>query len=259
MKKRLISSLFMLPLLILLVVRNIPLYIGGAILMSIAMYEFYQAFKKVDITPINELGFAYIIFIMFGNIFRIREEVYPFFLYTLFIISIFYVLFKKKKVIDVSITFSGILYIGYCLNSIIMITDRIENGYIFVWLVFIISFATDIFAYLVGKNFGKTKLIPSVSPKKTVEGSLGGIFASVVFGLLFGFIFKLPLGIIFVISLLGSFVAQLGDLAASSIKRYVGIKDFGKIIPGHGGVLDRFDSVLMVAPFVYLVLVFFMN
>lgn len=259
MKKRLISSLFMLPLLILLVVRNIPLYIGGAILMMIAIYEFYQAFKKVDISPISELGFAYIIFIMLGNIFKIREEIYPLFLFILFIISIFYVLFNKRTVIDISITFSGILYIGYCLNSIIMIMDRIDKGNIFVWLVFIISFATDIFAYLVGKNFGKTKLIPNVSPKKTVEGSLGGISASVIFGLLFGFIFKLPLGIILVISLVGSFVAQLGDLAASSIKRYVNIKDFGKIIPGHGGVLDRFDSVLLVAPFVYLVLVFYMQ
>ena len=133
----------------------------------------------------------------------------------------------------------------------------VEKGYLYVWLIFIISFATDIFAYFIGRRFGSHKLIPSVSPKKTIEGSMGGVVASVVFSVLFGLIFKLQIGPIFLVGLLGSAVAQMGDLIASSIKRYVGIKDFGRLIPGHGGILDRFDSVLLVAPYVYLILSLF--
>lgn len=254
MTKRLVSSLFMLPLLILLVVRGILLYIGGAVLMLIAVHEFYSAFEHIDKKPIYEIGYVYIIFIMFANIIHAKDGVYSLFMFILFVVSIIYVLFKKKDVVEISITFSGILYIGYCFNSIIMISDRISYGYLFVWLVFIIAFATDIFAYLIGRKFGKHKLIPSISPNKTIEGSIGGIIASMFFSFLFGFYFDLPIYIIIITSFLGSIIAQIGDLAASSIKRYVGIKDFGKLIPGHGGVLDRFDSVLLVAPYVYLVL-----
>lgn len=259
MKKRFISAMIMLPLLILLILRGIPLYIGGAILMSIALHEFYSAFENIDYHPIKALGYAYTVFVFFANIYGFKAEVYSFALFIVFIISILFVLAQKSDVIDICITFCGILYICMCFNYIIMTVNKINSGEIFVWLIFIISFATDIFAYLVGKKFGKNKLIPNVSPNKTIEGSLGGIVASVFFSILFGMAFKLPIMVMIIVSLVGSIVAQLGDLIASSIKRYTGIKDFGKIIPGHGGVLDRFDSVLLVSPYVYLVLVYFIR
>lgn len=257
MKQRLISALFLLPLLILLVVRGIPLYIGGAILMCIALHEFYCAFENIDIHPIKEMGYLYALTLLVGNIFRWRTETFSLLLFVVFIISIIYILMQKRNVIELSITFSGIMYICFCFNCIIMTMDKVDKGNIYVWLVFIIAFATDIFAYLVGKRFGKHKLIPKVSPKKTVEGSLGGIVGSLVCSVIFGFAFKLDLNVILAISLLGSIIAQIGDLIASSIKRYCGIKDYGKLIPGHGGVLDRFDSVLLVAPYLYLVILFF--
>ena len=97
--------------------------------------------------------------------------------------------------------------------------------------------------------------MPKTSPKKTIEGSIGGIAGSTIACIVFGLIFKLPIGIMVIIAIFGSIIAQMGDLIASAIKRYVGIKDYGKLIPGHGGVLDRFDSVLLVAPYVYFVLV----
>lgn len=259
MKKRFISAMIMLPLLILLIVRGIPLYIGGAVLMIIGLHEFYSAFENIDYRPIKVLGYAYAVFVFFANLYGLRSEVYSFALFIVFIVSILYVLSQKINVMDLCLTFCGILYVCMCFNYIILTVNNINNGKIFVWLIFIIAFATDIFAYFVGRRYGKNKLIPKVSPKKTIEGSLGGIAASVIFSVIFGIAFNLPILVMIIVSLIGSIVAQLGDLIASSIKRYTGIKDFGKIIPGHGGVLDRFDSVLLVAPYVYLVLVYFIK
>lgn len=259
MKQRFTSALIMLPLLILLIVRGIPLYIGGAVLMLIALYEFYSAFENIDYKPIKFLGYLFAVFVFFGNLFKLETEAFALALFVVFIGAIIYVLLHRANVVDVSLTFSGILYVCLCFNYIIMIVDKIDKGHLYVWLIFIIAFATDIFAYFVGKNYGKHKLIPSVSPNKTVEGSLGGILASIVFSALFAIAFKLPILMLILVALVGSIVAQIGDLTASSIKRFAGIKDFGNIIPGHGGVLDRFDSVLLVSPYVYLVLVFFIK
>ena len=157
----------------------------------------------------------------------------------------------KHDIIDISITTLGIMYVGVFMDFIVLTNNNFELGKIYVWLIFIISFATDTFAYFIGYLFGKHKLIPKISPKKTIEGSVGGIIGSIVCCILFGYLFKLDLVHMVFIGSMGSIVAQLGDLFASAIKRYVGIKDYGKLIPGHGGILDRFDSVILVAPFVY--------
>ncbi|MBF1054203.1 MAG: phosphatidate cytidylyltransferase, partial [Parvimonas sp.] len=112
---------------------------------------------------------------------------------------------------------------------------------------------TDTFAYLFGMIFGKHKLYPSISPKKTVEGSIGGIIGSLLLLILFNiFVLKYNFTFIIVSGILLSIVAQIGDLFASKIKREIGIKDFSNIIKGHGGFLDRFDSIIFVTPLVYI-------
>ena len=117
------------------------------------------------------------------------------------------------------------------------------------------AFGTDIFAYLTGKALGKRKLCPSISPKKTVEGSIGGVLGSVLLcGLYSLFFMPSEFFICVVIGIAGGVFSQLGDLAASVMKRKIGIKDWGTLIPGHGGVLDRIDSILFVAPLVYFIL-----
>ena len=148
---------------------------------------------------------------------------------------------------------------GVLIDFIILTMDNFDMGKIYVWLIFIIAFATDTCAYFVGYAFGKHKLIPKVSPKKTIEGSIGGILGSTLICLAFGYYFNIDLKVIVILGFLGSIVAQVGDLFASSIKRYVGIKDYGKLIPGHGGILDRFDSVILVAPFVYSIINLFIK
>ena len=131
-----------------------------------------------------------------------------------------------------------------------------------VWLLmpFVLSFSCDTFAYLAGRMFGRQKLAPAVSPKKTVEGAVGGLAGNLLCGLLFAFLMNRFLGesvgygTMAVLSLLCAFAAQAGDLSFSLIKRQYGVKDYGRIFLAHGGVLDRFDSVLFVAPVIEIIL-----
>ena len=114
--------------------------------------------------------------------------------------------------------------------------------------------ATDTFAYFVGRGCGKHKLSPILSPAKTVEGAIGGLLGAVGVGIIFGLWIHLPIFRAVGVGLIAGIVGQIGDLFESALKRELGIKDFGSVMPGHGGALDRFDSLLFVAPFAYLFL-----
>lgn len=155
----------------------------------------------------------------------------------------------------------GGVFIGYSFAAFVRIMETgIHRAYLL--LPFILSFACDTFAYFAGRAFGKHKLAPKVSPKKTVEGSIGGILGNIVCGLIFAFVMdtwfggSIGYGPMVVLALCCSIVAQVGDLSFSLIKREFGIKDYGRLFLEHGGVLDRFDSVLFVAPVVEIVLSF---
>jgi phosphatidate cytidylyltransferase len=151
------------------------------------------------------------------------------------------------------------LMIPGMLSSLVLLRDM-DRGPFFVLLPFVAAFSSDIFALVAGMNFGKHPLAPKLSPKKTVEGSVGGLVGASVMCVLYGVIVQRVWGgtanlpLLFVFGLAGSAVAQLGDLSFSYIKRECGIKDYGHLLPGHGGVLDRFDSVIFCAPFTYTVL-----
>lgn len=164
----------------------------------------------------------------------------------------------KTSFADIAITGFGIIYIiGFIM--FIPLIYMSEHGKLLIWYLAISAWGTDTFAYLVGIKFGKHKLTP-ISPKKSIEGSIGGIVGSTLIAIIYtyfinkicnaGISYFTITGIAVVLSVL----SQIGDLAASSIKRYVDIKDFGKIIPGHGGMLDRIDSILFIAPFAYFLL-----
>jgi len=163
----------------------------------------------------------------------------------------------KADIRDVSSAFVLWLYTIVGFMSLIYMHDFITGGRYFYLLAFIGAWVTDTFAYFTGMLLGKHKLIPDVSPKKTVEGAVGGIvfcvLAFVGFGLLYNNLWllegdtPLPLWLMATVGLLVSLVSQIGDLSLSLLKRKYGIKDFGKIFPGHGGVMDRFDSVLAVS------------
>ncbi len=171
--------------------------------------------------------------------------------------------FSKGKIgiEDISICGFSTLYIVFAYVAILFL--RYYNGefgtYVYL-LVFVGAWITDIFAYFCGMLFGKHKLIPEVSPKKTIEGSIGGILfcgiAYAVYGLILKYAFELSaqinLLLLFVYGVVASVVSQIGDLSMSAIKRRYEIKDYGKIFPGHGGMLDRFDSILAVATVLFI-------
>ncbi len=161
---------------------------------------------------------------------------------------------KKIKVDTVLILFAFVFYIVISFGALLLVFER--NDAFFFPLVFFGAWITDTFAYFSGYFFGHHKLIPEVSPKKTVEGAVGGtIFCTLSF-VIYGLVRGCDTLQIFILALIGlssAIVSQLGDLSASLIKRHFGIKDYGKLFPGHGGVLDRFDSILAVSVLLYLV------
>ena len=161
---------------------------------------------------------------------------------------------------DISTVFMTTVYITVAFTSIIKLRDVSGiGGYIYLYIV-IGAWVTDTFAYFCGRFFGKHKLIPKVSPKKTVEGAIGGVIFCALAYVLYSLILEKSYGLapnylqIFLIGAVISVVSQLGDLAASAIKRNYGIKDFGSLFPGHGGVLDRFDSILAVTPVLFMLI-----
>ena len=174
----------------------------------------------------------------------------------LYLLFIFFLIVRSHGKLGFQNTlafFAVSCYIMTALNAILYIHDKANNGRFLYLLIFLGAWITDIFAYFTGVFFGKHKLIEDVSPKKTIEGSIGGIFCCalfyVVYGLIISHFFAIEVNLVLlgVSGLVLSVISQIGDLIMSVIKRHYGIKDFGKIFPGHGGVLDRFDSILAVS------------
>lgn len=173
--------------------------------------------------------------------------------------------FPKFTANQIMAAYFSLIYAPVML-SFIFLTRQLEHGVYLVWMIFISSWISDTCAYLVGVLLGKHKLVPQLSPKKTIEGSLGGILGSAIVGALFGsFLLDKTLGgnqfgvMLFIIGAIGSVISQIGDLAASAIKRNHNIKDYGKLIPGHGGIMDRFDSVIFTAPMIYFLVISFLS
>ncbi len=186
------------------------------------------------------------------------------FVFTLTATMFVYVMkFPKYHAKQVMNSYFGYIYAPVML-SFVYLTRSLEQGMYIVWLIFISSWISDTFAYCVGMLIGKHKLAPELSPKKSIEGSLGGIFASTLVGGLYAYFMvskHIELeGVVWIFAIIGgigSMVSQIGDLVASGIKRNFEIKDYGHCIPGHGGIMDRFDSVIFVAPMIYFLAMFF--
>ncbi len=261
MKKRVLSAIVGIAILLLIVIPDIPLLvnIAVAIISCIGTFEFYKAFKTKGYKPFEAIGYiASLSIICIGYLDNeiIKTVLFfalPVILFILFCRSIITNL--KYNVMDIAVTVLGVIYVAF-LFSFIVFTRHLENGYYYIWYILAGAWATDTFAYLVGVKFGKHKFT-EVSPKKSIEGAIGGIIGCAVFyGLFTWYLNTLGIQInIIVMIILGiivSIVSEIGDLAESSIKRYCEVKDSGAIMPGHGGILDRFDSVLMIVPVIYM-------
>ncbi|MDE7156539.1 MAG: phosphatidate cytidylyltransferase [Lachnospiraceae bacterium] len=179
-----------------------------------------------------------------------------FILYLIVLLAAYVFTFPKYNADEIMAVFFGMFYVVLMLSYIYQVRGM-EDGKYVVWLIFLCSWGCDTCAYLVGVMFGKHKMAPVLSPKKSVEGGIGGVAGAALLGFVYAYIFQEhisldnPMILFPVVCAVGGMISQIGDLAASGIKRNHEIKDYGKLIPGHGGILDRFDSVIITAPIIY--------
>lgn len=250
-----------------------PLFMIMALLLGLLTWnEFVNAFAHRDTKLPRLMGFISISLIILSANFTVFPLL-PFFVATMLIL--FTMIFQNRQytIAQTGIALAGIIYIGlpfYHLVALRMLSDpfyilfnsilgQFTLGTSLVWLMFIGTWASDSFAYFVGCSLGKHRLCPDISPKKSIEGFIGGIIGAIILCNIVGYYFAFSYLFCTVAGALIAIIGTLGDLVESSIKRYAGIKDSGTLIPGHGGVWDRFDSLLFTAPLVYyLALVFLM-
>ncbi len=252
MKTRVLSGLVMLPLLALVIIGGKILMIGCFLVAVMGVHEFYKGFHAMDVKPCEPIAYLAAI-ALYGCSLLWPDGRWQMLWFTACVIACLLYLFKidERKLEDAMATLMGIFYVVFLSWHVTLAEQRPDYG-ILVWLIFLTAFGTDIMAYFSGYAFGKHKLCPKISPKKTIEGSVGGTLGSVILCSLFGYFFAPELIVhCAVIGVLGGIISQFGDLSASIFKRKMGIKDYGNLIPGHGGILDRFDSVLFTAPLVY--------
>ena len=242
-------------ILLILVVNKGGFYLSTSIFIIsiIGLREFYRALNNLEIIPNELIGFLGTTALFLANLTpgNSIDLVITFIIITLLIT----ILFKKDiNLADISATLLGILYVPFLIFHVSYL-----DGTKYIWLVFIIAFGTDTFAYIAGNLFGKRKLCPTISPKKTIEGSIGGVIGSLFLTIIFAIVMELnPLWKLMILSVLTSIISQLGDLIASKIKRMAKVKDYGFIMPGHGGILDRFDSIILAAPVIYYYVKYFL-
>lgn len=261
--KRIWTAVIGLPVVIaIIVLGNIYLIdILFAFISWLSLHEYFKSFNS-KAKPIKWIGYVACLLISVVHIIPKEYAIMtigillPTSIVILFVQSI--VTNMKYNINDLAITFLGICYIPLFLMYIPMLLGE-TNGKILVWYIIIAAWGTDIFAYCIGKRMGKHKF-SKISPNKSIEGCIGGTAGAILLAIVYTIIINIFLGLninifaIVGISIILSLIGQIGDFAASSIKRYVGIKDFSNLLPGHGGMLDRIDSLIFIAPFAYLFL-----
>lgn len=251
MKQRILTAVIALLILVpLIIYGKWPFIVISIVFACVGLYELMRMYNRNNGTIYELVAFLFLIGLVYpkqeATLFSWTLTTYDFILLFLVVLLGIMVLSKNAFSFDqVSFMFFATVYVGTAFHVLIE-TRMLGLNYLF-FILFII-WATDSGAYFVGKFVGKRKLWPAISPNKTIGGALGGLILAVIIGSIFHIVypFSLPFYSIILISLVISVVGQLGDLVASAMKRHYQIKDFGKLFPGHGGILDRLDSLLFV-------------
>lgn len=263
--KRILTAVIGMPIAVYVINYGEWLFAAAVLILTVlAWHEFCNMFKTKNITVLYGLGILMNVMILacawLGNS---QEIVMVLFGSALLALLKIVTSGTKFTVVDAAFSILGISYIGVAFAHLLLLryTDSsvffstswgtLSAGAAYVWLAFVGTWASDTFAYFVGTYLGKHKLCPMISPGKTIEGSLGGLFGSVTAIILLGNQFNLPITHSVFMGLLVGIVAPIGDLVESAMKRFAGVKDSGQILPGHGGILDRFDSILFAVPAIY--------
>ena len=255
MNNRYVGALILAPLIIFLFLGGDYLKYLVMVLSLLGMYEFYKVSRKKHYKPMGFIGYVLCIvyYLNMGNDFSSSFNIYVL-IATIFLLLCIPVIQTNYNFMDVAITIFGFLYVAVFFSFIVFTNSKPYGGYL-VWVIFICSWVCDTSAYYSGRYLGKGgkhKLCPKVSPNKTIEGSIGGLLGSTIGCTIYGYAiskYGVPIELYHfaIIGVLCGVFGQFGDLIASSIKRFVGAKDYSSLIPGHGGILDRFDSILFVS------------
>ena len=262
-KTRLLSGI------LLMIIALVTLIAGGNLLFAvllaislIGMTELYKVFG-IEKKPPGILGYifavGYYLVLYFEPLLpgeKLNWFMMLFMAYLICQMAVLVFAYPKYNTQQIMAAFFGMFYVAVMISYIYQ-TRILPGGVFTVWLVFVCSWGCDTCAYCVGMLIGKHKMAPVLSPKKSVEGGIGGIVGAALIGLLYALAINhwgsagANIAEFALIGAVGGAISQVGDLAASAIKRYHNIKDYGKLIPGHGGILDRFDSVIFTAPIIY--------
>lgn len=263
MKQRVISGA------VLVVILAITLYFGGivtcglmALVSLVGNMELLRVYGVNKKTPGIVCYLATVLYYIAIYLDRMDIIVPMMVIYLLVMLAVYVLTFPTYSDKQIMAAFMDFFYVSVMLSFVYLIRNM-EHGLVLVLLIFVSSWINDTCAYFVGRALGKHKMAPVLSPKKSIEGLIGGIVGAGVFGAVFGILFdkyvdtmNYALLLFAVVGAVGALPAVIGDLAASAIKRNNDIKDYGKLIPGHGGILDRFDSIIFTAPIIYYLLVY---
>ena len=257
-KTRLLSGIVLVAAALVLIITGGDVLLFSTLLISyIGMFELYRIFHVEKELP-GIVGYlAATVFycnLKWAFLRDLMVVVLGFLMALMFVYVFTYPKYKTEQMLAV---FFGVFYVAVMLSYVYQ-TRMLTAGAYIVWLIFLCSWGCDTCAYCVGMLIGKHKMSPKLSPKKSVEGAIGGVVGAALLTVIYGMIFKNAMGvttqhvwIMAAISAVGALISMVGDLTASAIKRNYEIKDYGKLIPGHGGILDRFDSVIFTAPMIY--------
>jgi len=253
LKTRVLTILILLPVFAFLMqFGEIPFWLTITAIVLVATWEFIQMMRQKEHRPSVVLAMLFALVPMITTQWGAQSALAPM-LMLLLVASLVWQLFQQSSaapVVDWALTVVGGLYIGFGMSHLVGLR-MLPNGFGWAWLALLTTWGSDSFAYLIGKNFGKIKFWPRLSPKKTWEGFLGGIPGGLMGAWMVAFSTSVPWGHAMIVGVLVSLIGPFGDLSISMMKRYAGVKDSSHLIPGHGGVLDRIDSVLFVVVTVF--------
>ena len=256
---RLISGIVLVLLMLLFIIPGGDLLLLGLALLSVrGSYELNRVLG-IHKEPVSVIGYVSILVYYTNLRFEYLSDVMVIFMVMMVALLFVFVLkYPNLNFAQLGGVVFGVFYVGIMLSYIYQLRMIEPIGAYMVWLIIISTWGCDTCAYCIGMLFGKHKMSPVLSPKKSIEGAFGGVIGSGLIALVYCLIFRNKMSInntgvliIVVIVMIAALISMIGDLSASAIKRFYDIKDYGRLIPGHGGVLDRFDSVIICAPIIY--------